>query len=88
MRIHVSNLSVYVFAGDLKKLFTAYGNVLLAVVYRNETNSRSLGFAMVDMPNDAQAAQAILCLNDVVIDGRKMMLREARGEVVDRNRRN
>lgn len=84
MRIHVSNLSVYVFAGDLKKLFMAYGNVLLAVVYRNETNNRSLGFAMVDMPNDAQAAQAILCLNDVVIDGRKMMLYEARGEVVDR----
>lgn len=84
MRIHVSNLSVYVFAGDLKKLFTAYGNVLLAVVYRNATNSRSLGFAMVDMPNDAQAAQAILCLNDVVIDGRKMMLYEVRGEVVDR----
>lgn len=84
MRIHVSNLSVYVFAGDLKKLFKAYGNVLLAVVYRNEANSRSLGFAMVDMPNDAQAAQAILCLNDVVIDGRKMMLYEVRGEVVDR----
>lgn len=84
MRIHVTNLSTYVFAGDLKKLFMAYGNVLLAVVYRNEDNSRSLGFAMVDMPNDAQAAQAILCLNDRVLDGRKMMLSETRSEGCDR----
>lgn len=76
MNIHISNLSVQVFAADLKKLFTAYGEVVRAIVFRNETSGRSLGFAVIEMPNNAQATQAILCLHNTALDGRQMMLCE------------
>lgn len=85
MNILVTNLSVNVLAGDLKRLFAPYGDVLMAVIYRNGSNSRSLGTAMVEMPNDSQAAQAILCLNNTLLDGRKIELREDRHGDRDRN---
>lgn len=85
MNIHVSNLSLNVLAVDLKRLFAAYGDVLMAVVFRNEENSRSLGTAIVDMPNDAQAAQAIMCLNNTLLDGQKIMLREISHKGSDRS---
>lgn len=80
MNIVVSNLSVHVFAHDLRKLFTAYGEVLMAFVFRSEANSRSLGTAIIEMPNNFQAVQAILCLNNTLLDGRRIMLRESRQE--------
>lgn len=74
MNIHISNLSGQVFAADLKKLFTAYGDVVRAFVFRHEGNGRSLGFALVEMANEAQGAQALLCLHNTALDGRPMML--------------
>lgn len=76
MNIHISNLSVQVFAADLKKLFTAYGEVVRAFVFRCEKSGQSLGTAVIEMPNNAQASQAILCLHNMSLDGRKMMLCE------------
>lgn len=76
MNIHISNLSVQVFATDLKKLFTAYGEVVRAFVFRSEESGQSLGFAVIEMPNSAQASQAMLCLHNTSLDGRQMMLCE------------
>lgn len=81
MNIIVSNLSVHVFAHDLRRLFTVYGEVLLAFVFRNAETSRSLGTAIIEMPNSVQAVQAILCLNNTLLDGCRMTLRENRHEV-------
>jgi RNA recognition motif-containing protein len=80
MNIHISNLSVHVFAADLMKLFTAYGEVVRALVFRSEKSGQSLGFALIEMPDNAQASQAILCLHNTSLDGRPMMLCERRPE--------
>lgn len=80
MNIHISNLSVHVFAADLKKLFAAYGEVVRAFVFRSEKSGQSLGFALIEMPDNSQASQAILCLHNTSLDGRKMMLCEQRSE--------
>lgn len=80
MNIYISNLSVHVFSADLKKLFTTYGAVVRAFVFRSEENGRSLGTALIEMPNEGQALQAMMCLHNTSLDGRKMMLCESRQE--------
>lgn len=74
MHIHISNLSGQVFAADLKKLFTVYGDVVRAYIFRHKASGRSLGFAVIEMPNEGQGAQALLCLHNTALDGRPMML--------------
>jgi RNA recognition motif-containing protein len=39
---------------------------------------RSKGFGFVEMPNDAEARAAISALNDKDVDGRKLLVNEAR----------
>jgi RNA recognition motif-containing protein len=83
MNIHVTNLSLNVIDSDLRKLFAAYGEVNTAVIVRNKLNGRSLGTAMIDMSNDIQAAQALLCLNNTVLDGRPIFLSEIKYSIRD-----
>ncbi|HEX2533909.1 MAG TPA: RNA-binding protein [Chitinophagaceae bacterium] len=75
MQIQVSNLSANVFADDLERLFAEYGEVAMAVVFRDSESGRSKGVAIIDMPNDEQAVQAMLCLDQTLLDGRMMELR-------------
>lgn len=86
MNIHVSNLSGHVVADDLKNLFAAYGQVLMAVVFRDAENRRALGTAIVEMPDDVQASQAIEGLNHTLLGGEKILLREARHSGRDKSR--
>ncbi len=76
MNIQVSNLSLNTTDSDLRKLFSVYGEVNSAMVVRSNSNGRSQGTAIVDMINDAQAAQAILFLNRKMVDGKKISVSE------------
>lgn len=78
MNIHVSNLSQHVIDADLEKLFSAYGKVNSAIILRNEFNGQSQGTALINMDNDAQGYQAVLCLNKTVFDGKQILVDEIR----------
>jgi hypothetical protein len=54
MNIFVSNLSQHVMDSELRKLFSAYGEVASARVMREERNGRSRGSAVVSMINSHQ----------------------------------
>jgi RNA recognition motif-containing protein len=83
MNIHVANLSLNVIDADLRKLFGAYGEVNSAVIVRDKLNGRSLGTGMIDMVNDIQAAQAMLCLNHTLLDGMPIYLSEIKYSIRD-----
>lgn len=83
MNIHVSNLSMNIIDTDLKKLFAAYGEVNSAVIVRDRLNGRSKGSALIDMVNDAQARQAVLCLDQTIIDGKAITVSEIKYSIRD-----
>jgi RNA recognition motif-containing protein len=85
MNIHVSNLSVNVIDADLRKLFSAYGEVNSAVIIRDKLNGRSRGTALIDMINDGQAKQAILCLDQTMLDGKLITVSEIRYSIRNNN---
>lgn len=76
MNIQVSNLSHNIVDGDLRKLFSTYGEVLSAEVLRDRINGRSRGTALVDMINDAQGALAITGLHRTHLDGKAIAVTE------------
>ena len=76
MNIHVTNLSLNVIEGDLKKLFKVYGEVGYVAIVRDRINGRSKGNAFVEMPIQAQGEQAIMGLHHTEVDGRRISVKE------------
>lgn len=76
MNIHISNLSLNYFDADLKKLFSAYGEVDSSFILRDKYNGRSKGTGFVTMLNDKQAFEAIHNLDQTVIDGKQICVSE------------
>jgi RNA recognition motif-containing protein len=83
MNIHVSNLSLNIIDADLRKLFAAYGEVNSAVIVRDKLNGRSKGSALIDMVNDTQGRQAVLCLDQTIIDGKPITVSEIKYSIRD-----
>ena len=78
MNIFVSNLSQHVMDSELRKLFSAYGEVSSARIMREERNGRSRGSAVVTMLNAEQAGKAIKGLNRMILHGKSMEVSERR----------
>jgi RNA recognition motif-containing protein len=78
MNIYVSNLGFNVQDGDLKELFTAYGNVSSAKIIIDKLSNQSRGFGFVEMSDDEAAKRAIDELNGTSKDGRAMKVMEAK----------
>jgi RNA recognition motif-containing protein len=76
MNIHVTNLSVNIIEADLRKLFSAYGRIGSLVIVRDRLNGRSKGNAFVEMPVQSQAEQAIMALNRMELDGKRISVNE------------
>lgn len=62
----------------LQDLFAPFGNVLRANVLRDRDTGRSRGFGFVEMEDDAAADEAIKALDGSDIEGRKIVVNEAR----------
>lgn len=73
MNIQVSNLDLNLIEADLQRLFTPYGEINTVQIARDHWNNRSKGWALIDMPVEKQATQAILSLNGVLL-GRKNII--------------
>ena len=76
MYIQVYNLSLNIVDRDLRKLFSAFGLVASAEVAKDKLNGRSKCNAMIDMPIEREALQAIESLNQTVLDGKTISVRE------------
>lgn len=62
----------------LRELFSQYGEVLKAEVVKDRETGRSRGFGFVEMADDKAADEAIKALNGSDMDGRKIVVNEAR----------
>lgn len=78
MNIYVSNLNFKLQDEDLKQVFAGFGEVSSAKVIRDNQSGRSRGFGFVEMPNDDEGRAAIEKLNGTDVDGRSIVVNEAR----------
>ena len=76
MNIYVGNLPYSTDRDALREIFAAYGEVSAARIVNDRETGRSKGFGFVEMPDDAQARQAIEALNGSDIGGRKAVVNE------------
>lgn len=78
MNIFVSSLSFTTTDEGLSQLFAAHGNVTSAKVIIDKLTNRSKGFGFVEMPDKEEAENAIKQLNGSRVDGRSIVVSEAR----------
>ena len=77
MNIYVGNLSWSMTDEDLNTLFTEYGTVTSAKILKDKMNGRSKGFGFVEMEDEEASKAAIAALNEVEIQGRKLIVNES-----------
>jgi nucleolin len=62
----------------LKETFEPHGNVVSAKVVTDRNSGRSRGFGFVEMESAEDAQKAISTLNDSEMDGRNIVVNEAK----------
>ena len=77
-RIYVGNLPWSTTESELQSMFGEYGGVDSAEVITDRVTGRSRGFGVVQMSNDEATNAAIDALNGRDIDGRELIVNEAR----------
>lgn len=85
-KLFVGNLPYNLRDEDLQKLFAAHGSIVSATVIMDRATNRSKGFGFVEFESDDEAKAAMSALNESEIDGRKIVVNEARPKE-DRPRR-
>jgi RNA recognition motif-containing protein len=78
MKIYVGNLSFGTTEDALREQFSEYGKVGEVAIVTDRDTGRSRGFAFVTMNSDDEARQAIENLNGTQLDGRALVVNEAR----------
>ncbi|NTV02838.1 MAG: RNA-binding protein [Chlorobiaceae bacterium] len=78
MNIYVGNLDYDVTEAELSRAFGEFGTVSRSNVIIDKFTGRSKGFGFVEMPNDAEANEAISNLNESDLNGRKIRVNEAK----------
>ncbi len=77
-RLYVGSLSYDTNDARLKEIFSEAGAVASANVIIDKMSGRSKGFGFVEMVNDDDADKAVEMFNGKDIDGRKIIVNEAR----------
>ena len=78
MKLFVGNFSFSTTEADLQALFAPYGNIESVAVVTDRQTGRSRGFGFVEMSSDEEAKAAIDQLNGKDLDGRPIVVSEAR----------
>jgi cold-inducible RNA-binding protein len=76
--LFIGNLPYSVDDAKLADLFTQAGTVVSAKVIKDKYSGRSRGFGFVEMSNDEETKKAIELLNGKDVDGRPLVVNEAR----------
>ena len=77
-KLYVGNLSYNIRDDDLQQAFSQYGTVTSAKVMMDRDTGRSKGFGFVEMGSDPEAQAAINAMNGQALDGRAIVVNEAR----------
>ena len=87
MNIYVGNLSFEATEQNIRDEFSKFGEVSGVNMVTDRETGRSRGFCFVEMPNDAEAKEAISGLNLQRIAGRAVTVNEARPKAERSDRR-
>lgn len=77
-KLYVGNLAYGIRDDDLRQHFSAFGSVASAKVMMDRETGRSKGFGFVEMSSDAEAQAAIAGMNGKDLEGRAIVVNEAR----------
>jgi RNA recognition motif-containing protein len=77
-KLYVGNLSFRTTSEDLQEYFGQAGTVNAANVITDRDSGFSRGFAFVEMSSDEEAASAVTMFNGQELDGRSLVVNEAR----------
>ena len=77
-KLYVGNLSYNIRDDDLQQAFAQFGTVNSAKVMMDRDTGRSKGFGFVEMGSDPEAQAAINAMNGQALDGRAIVVNEAR----------
>ena len=77
-KLYVGNLAYSVRDDSLQQAFSQFGTVTSAKVMMDRDTGRSKGFGFVEMGSDAEAQAAINGMNGQALEGRAIVVNEAR----------
>jgi len=77
MNIYVGQLPYNTSEEELKSIFTEYGEVASLNLITDKFSGQSKGFGFIEMPNNAEADQAIKALNKSMLKGREIKVNQA-----------
>ncbi|MEA3296131.1 MAG: RNA-binding protein [Patescibacteria group bacterium] len=77
-KLYVGSLSYDTTEDTLKSTFEAAGTVQSATIIIDKMSNRSKGFGFVEMGSDEEAQKAIEMFNGKELDGRSIIVNEAR----------
>lgn len=77
-KLFVGSLPWSINDAGLKQTFETHGAVVSAKIITDRVTGRSRGFGFVEMENSTDAEKAIRSLNNSEIDGRNIVVNEAK----------
>jgi len=77
-KLYVGSIAYSTTEDGLKTAFSQAGSVQSAVIIIDKISGRSKGFGFVEMSTEDEAQKAIQMLNGQELDGRKIVVNEAR----------
>ncbi len=77
-RLYIGNLAYSIRDEDLLQNFGEFGTVVSAKVMMDRDTGRSKGFGFVEMSSPQEASAAIQALNGQSVEGRPLVVNEAR----------
>ncbi len=78
MNIYVGNLSYEITDDEVKDLFSPHGEIASVSIIKDKHSGQSKGFGFVEMPNQAEAEEAIKALNESELKGRNIKVNQAK----------
>ena len=78
MKLYVGNLAFQTSDGELEQLFSQSGTVESANIINDRDTGRSRGFGFVEMSSKEEGEAAIAALNGKEVNGRSLVVNEAR----------
>ncbi len=77
-KIYVGSLPYSINEQKLSDLFAQYGSVISAKIISDKFSGQSKGFGFVEMDSSEEAQKAITALNGTQLEGRTLVVNEAR----------
>ena len=85
-KIYIGNMPFTTTDTDLNTMFAKHGTVTSVNIITDKLTNRPRGFAFVEMETDEAAQKAIAALNGTQLEGRALVVNQAKPQEERRNR--